>query len=260
MGAETVYDFGQIKDNVGLYLFGPQNYSSSEGELPSHLTSGFNLYSLSEILVEEFPFFAGKVQRLHDLYETVMQHADPLAESRAEHRALDEVAQTQLNERLSAPELGSALVQELRMSGDGRFAAWWKVRKGFVPSSILHRYASRDPEYSGFVDQSREILHEQLGRLEGVGEEMDAFKKLLREEIRHTLHSIMARNHIQMAFGGIEGYQRAQELPQYMDTALRMIPPFCERRDRLRRRLSDGRYADVYLKDNLGGLSLGSKR
>ena len=256
MGAKKVNEFDNIQDNAGFYLFGPQNYIASQDSLLANTHGDFNLYVLAEILHESFPFFHKNVQDLHGLYDTVMQHADPLEKSRREHRELDCLAEDRLDLKLRSSHVESALAQELRNSGYGRFTAWWRARRGLVPRAVMQAYVSRDLQYSHLAGQSRNILRGQLDRLESVGEEMDAFKKLLREEIRNTLHSIKARNEVQMAFGGENGYRRARELPCYVNTALHMIPPFCQRRDRLRKRLADERYENVYLKDDLSRLSL----
>ncbi|MAG60598.1 hypothetical protein CL619_02310 [archaeon] len=255
MGAEKVCESWQIKDNVGLYLFGDQNYQAVEQVVSCDVPGDFNLHLLAEILGNSFPAFPNYVDRIADLYETVMQHAGPLEESRAAHRQMDGSIRKLAEAHLNGPGSRVALNQEMQELGYDQFSAWFTLNFGQVPKEALQGYLRKSSMYEHMTSEARENLEFQLGLLESVGSEMDEFARLLTRDIRDVTSTIMAKNEVQVALGQ-RGYKKACQLNDYINGAIAMVPKFCQRRDSLRKELRTDSNQGVYLCDNLRRLDL----
>ncbi len=261
MGAELLCNVWQIKDNVGLYLFGGQNYQASEGVIAPEVPGGFNLYMLAEILGDQqlFPKFSDQVHEVNGLYGAVMRHAGPLEDSRALHRDLDQEAKEEVYRLLHGDNIGSDLFAEMKESGSGWIQSKLAVLMGNVPNEVILKYLQKTLAYQALASRSHNNLEEQLTRFEGVSAEMDKFQELLVEKISPVLHKIAAKNQVQLLEPGLVGFQRARKLGEYIDGAIAMIPPFCRRRDDIKRVLSLESNNGIYLQDDLHGLEYSLK-
>ena len=255
MGELKLCESWQIKDNVGLYLFGAQNYQATEGVIAPEVPGGFNLYMLGEMLSDRFSYFDAKVDIIASLYESVMEHAAPLVESRAAHRVLDTSAQDLVDRILIAPGVKDALLRDIELPWHHLIFNKFGGSYGQVPKENVVKFLEGSLGYAPKIKEARSYLENQASLLKGVKTEMDDFRDLT-QNIWDDVTSILARSLVVLQIEDKDPYRRACQLVPYVNGAKAMIPKFCKRREDLEKALSSPAKKGVYLCDNLSELKL----
>ena len=254
MGAKKLYSELKIIDGCGYFLFGAEHYSPTDtfvGKVP--FQGEMNLYVFSEAFQGEagdkFVNFQGHLARLRDLYEDVMQHADPIKALRNSHQSLDTKFDSKVSAHLNSRAEHIGLQRMLRDNGYNWMSAELALFRDKVPAEFVDSYLRENGQLGyGIAAASSQLkLEQQLERLESVDGQMREFNQLLYNELRKTVLSARGQKIILDKFGS-EGIKEASV---YFANTVKLLPEFCPRLEGLRRLSSDSLLERSYVTDDL---------